>query len=170
MAKTKKEKEIEKKIEIAVEKKVKDFFSEKNINKKLSNSSSLKIFGELVGYGIFLLFLFYIFPRLSFVTESYSFYLSIAFWATTVGTIFKIFKHGTNLNPMARSFAIGEHLATLYSTYMLTVIYPLDFARAGYPQLNSLFYYFLYFIILAIILGIFANFIRIFVPEKKAVA
>lgn len=166
-AKSKKEKEVEKEIEKTVEDKVKEFFSGKKSSSKAFKSKPVKIFGELIGYAIFLLFLFVIFPILPFVTDDYSLWLPIAFWATTIGTFLKILKHATKSNTLARLFEIGNLLASLYSTYWLLVIFPVDFAEVGYGQIDFFFQILIYVVLAAIVLGIFVNFIRIFIPEKK---
>lgn len=175
MARTKKsdtidkeaEKELEKKIEKIVEKKFKQFFEEKKNAKSSSKSEPVKIFGELIGYVIGLIFLFVIFPRLVFVTSGYFDYLPIAFWATTLGTLFKVFKHASPVNAAKRIFEIGDNLSTIYSTYWLIIIYPLNFTKVGYGELNSLFRYFLFFVIFALAIAILVSFIRIFFPENK---
>ena len=65
---------------------------EKKLESKFCCPSAGKIIGEIIGYGIFLLFLYVIFPRLSFVTDKYSLWKPIALWTTTFGTLFKILK------------------------------------------------------------------------------
>lgn len=165
--KKKKDKELEEKIEKIVEKKVKEYFDEKNFTKSASKPSSLKIFGELVGYGILLLMLFVIFPRLPFVTSGYPLWLPIAFWTATLGVVFKVFKHATSINAAARLFEIGDITTSLYSTYWLIQIFPLDFSNYGYGEMNYYFRLLLYIVLFAMIVGIIVNFLRIFVPEKK---
>jgi Fe2+ transport system protein B len=166
-AETKKEKELEKKIEKMVEKKVKEAFKKRKTRPKTGKSPAVKIFGEIVGYIIFLLFLFVIFPKFPFVTSDYSLWQPIAFWTTTIGTFLKVLKHGIAVNDLQRIFEMGEHIASIYSTYWLIVIYPLDFALVGYGQVNYYFRIALYFVIFALSIAILVNFIRIFFPEKK---
>ena len=161
------DKELEEKIEKIVETKIKEYFNEKNFSKSAAKSSSLKIFGELVGYGILLVLLFVIFPRLPFVTSDFSLWLPIAFWTATLGTLFKIFKHSTSINAAARLFEIGDITTSLYSTYWLIQIFPLDFSKFGYVQANYYFRVLLYIVLFAMMIGILVNFIRIFMPEKK---
>lgn len=161
------EKELEKRIEKIVEKKINKFFEEKKKVKSTFKSEPLKIFGELIGYVIALIFLFVIFPRLVFVTSRYLDYLPIAFWTTTLGTLLKVFKHLSPVNAVKRFFEIGEHFTSLYGTYWFIVIFPLDFARVGYGQLNLYILYAMYFVILALAIAILVNFIRIFIPEKS---
>jgi len=94
-------------------------------------------------------------------------YLPIAFWTTTLGTLFKVFKHASPVNAAKRIFEIGEHVTSLYSICWFIVIFPFDFARVGYGQLNFYIRNAMYFVILALAIAILVNFIRIFFPERK---
>jgi hypothetical protein len=140
---------------------------QKEIGKKVSESKATKIFGEIIGYAISLIFIFYVFPRLSFITDKYGQWQMIGFWATTIATFFNILKRASDTNFFQRIFEIANLLAIIYSTYKLIVIFPVDFSIIGNPQYNEYFRYLLIVLIAAMALAIIANFARIFAPETK---
>lgn len=140
---------------------------EKTKKTKFYKSKFSKIFGELFGYGISLLFLFYIFPRLSFVTDKYQDWQMIGFWATTISVFLKLLKHSIDTKFFKHSLEIGSLIVLMYSTRMLFVIYPLDFSSVGYGGFDRLFRFALVIAIFAMALAILVNFIQAFLSGRK---
>jgi hypothetical protein len=147
----------------------KDF--EERTKKKLESKFQLlktaKIIGEIVGFALFLFFLYVVLPDTSFVTNDYSTWTPIALWTTTLGTFLKIIKHAIDIDFLKRTLDIGSLILSAYSTYMLLVIYPLDFSRVGLSQLNQIFPFALNLAILAICIGIFVNIFKILFSVRK---
>jgi hypothetical protein len=175
--KSKKQKDLEKELEEKIEKKIKKDIEdeiedkiEKAVKEKVSktgtSAKSAKIFGEVFGYIIFLIFAFVIFPKLPFITDDYGKWLPIGFKLTSIGTFLKLVKHATDYNIAKRVLEIGNLLTSIYSTYWLVVIYPFNFAKVGWGQIDTIFPFALQIAIFAMILAIFVNFIRVFIPEN----
>lgn len=157
-SKRKTEKQMEKELETKLE---------KEIEKKLGNwgkGTGAKVVGEIVAYLFSLAIIFYLLPKLSFITEDYSIWLPIAFWATTLSQLAKILKHLSPTNASKKLFEMLNLLPAIYSTYMFMQIYPLSFASDNVNQIVRII---LPLLILAMVIGVIVNFIQIFIPEKK---
>lgn len=161
MAQVKKSKKPEKS-----EKPVKAEKKQKEEIKVKVSSKTAKIFGELFGLAIGLFIIIKIIPLLPFVTDMYRVWLPIGIWTTIVGSVLKIFKHAGELNITKRLFEIANILVSLYSTLMLIKIFPFDFNRIGYGSVNDVFRFALNIAILAMMIGLAVNFLRILIPEK----
>ena len=174
MAKTKKTITKEKEMEKKIERKIENFF-EKMSKKCCDNSKKVKgsgkkepgkVFGEVVGYIIAIVFLYILIPKLRFVTSDYQTYLPIAFWATTVGTFLKVMKHSVPSFSQKSFFEMGDNLASLYSTIRLVGIFPINFALVGHYEFNLYLRYALYLAAALLSLSAFSNFVKIFATKK----
>ena len=153
------QKQIEKELEAKLE---------KEIEKKVGNwgkGPGAKVAGEIIAYIISLVTLFYLIPLLPFITEDYSFWLPIAFWATTLSQLAKILKHLSSNQPAKKLFEVLNLLPAIYSTYIFMQIYPLSFAT---DIVDTIVKIVLPLLILAMLIGVIVNFIQIFVPGKKS--
>lgn len=166
MSTSKAERKLEKELETQLEKSITAYF-ENSFLSNIQESPQLKIIGELVGYAIFLIFIFLVFPKLQFVTAEYSVYQPIAFWLTTFGLVLSILKHLTPSHSLSHLLESGDNLVSGYSTYMLLVIYPLDFAAVNLPAMQNYFRYFLYFVLVAVSIAMVFNFVQVFLPVSS---
>lgn len=142
--------------------------SEKVVVASNKNESKIvNLFGETVGYVIFIIIAFEVVPKLSFITKDYIIYLPIAFWATSISFVFKSIKHLSSLHIVKKICEVGDLSASLYSTYWLLIIYPFDFSKVAIFQVSKTFPFALKVAIAAMTFGIFVNFLKIFLPEKS---
>lgn len=127
----------------------------------------LSVFGESFGLVISLAFLFYIFPRLAFITPSYYVWFPIGLGTTIISSLLKIIKHIVNPNWLKKSMEFLSIIASLFSTYKLKTIFPFDFDKINVPNLNSIINTGLSFILVVLVITAIINFFQIFFPECK---
>lgn len=137
------------------------------MNKDGCGGKAGKVVGEVIGYGIAVVVMYLVFPRLAFVTETYSLWLPIGLWTTGLSTVFKILKHLVGVRALKKMFEVMNLGASLYSTYWLREIFPVDFSVVGYGNLNGLMQFALGFAMLAVVIGMVANAVQIVVPKKR---
>jgi hypothetical protein len=125
-----------------------------------------KVVGEFIGLAITLVFLYKVFPNLTFITSEYNFWLPIATMTAIVGSFLKVIKHIVGINFLERVLEIGSLSASIYSMYKLYEIFPVDLSVVGYGQFNQYLRFAFLASIFAIGIAIIVNFVKIFISEK----
>lgn len=126
---------------------------------KQKNGIGASVFGELLGLVISLVVVLYIFPKLPFVTGSYSLWLPIAIWTTVISGFFDIGKFCVPKRFFDGLKAIAL-LPDAYSTYMMARIFPFDFSLVGFAWLNSFIQPFLYFAAGAVVIAFIVHLVK----------
>lgn len=141
----------------------------KNLSKIKKNKKSephWEAVGEVIGLAISLAVLFWLLPRLSFITDSYQLWLPIAVTTTIIDSTISFIKH---LSPKPWKYGLEalSHPPAMYSIWKLIEIFPLDFAAVNAGWLNTWFMAGLWFCLAALGIAVVVNGVKFVAAVMK---
>lgn len=130
--------------------------------KKSSSSFFWSFIGEIIALIVVYWVLVYLLPSLSFVTPSYRLWLpvglKVAFLTAALHLTALIFTQGF----LSRLLNFTAHALSWYSLYVLTTVFPFNFAVLGVPNLNQLVQLALSISVFVLFIILIVKFIRLF--------